>query len=169
MEPHNLLSFAPLYDTLVAIGFSRHGDASRRGQVRRRHPANCVYVIPPNALLALSGRVFQLSPRSKTPGHHLAVNFFMHSLAQERRGGAIAIVLSGTGSDGTAGKVTAIRRVMREESSIRLSRLVVFRFRLQINRDAGIGVLPLSQKILIGRPRLVVVLQGVCSGDAQRR
>jgi two-component system CheB/CheR fusion protein len=64
---------------------------------------NCVYVIPPNALMALAGGVFQLSPRGKTPGQHLAVNFFMHSLALERKGAAIAIVLSGTGADGTAG------------------------------------------------------------------
>jgi len=64
---------------------------------------NCVYVIPPNALMAVAGGVFQLSPRSNTPGQHLAVNFFMHSLAQERKSGAIAIVLSGTGADGTAG------------------------------------------------------------------
>src|SRR6202789_4014122 len=64
---------------------------------------NRVYVIPPNALMALAGGVFQLSPRGKTPGQHLAVNFFMHSLAQERKSGAIAIVLSGTGADGTAG------------------------------------------------------------------
>src|SRR5271154_4581943 len=41
---------------------------------------NCVYVIPPNALMAIAGGIFQLSPRSKTPGHHLAVNFFMQSL-----------------------------------------------------------------------------------------
>jgi two-component system, chemotaxis family, CheB/CheR fusion protein len=64
---------------------------------------NRIYVIPPNALMALAGGVFQLSPRSKTPGQHLAVNFFMHSLAQECKSGAIAIVLSGTGADGTAG------------------------------------------------------------------
>ena len=64
---------------------------------------NRVYVIPPNALMALANGVFQLSPRGKTPGQHLAVNFFMHSLAQERKSSAIAIVLSGTGADGTAG------------------------------------------------------------------
>ena len=64
---------------------------------------NHVYVIPPNALMALAGGAFQLSPRGRTPGQQLAVNFFMHSLAQVRKSGAIAIVLSGTGSDGTAG------------------------------------------------------------------
>lgn len=62
-----------------------------------------VYVIPPNTLMALSNGGFQLSPRGGTPGRHLPVNFFMHSLARERKSGAIAIVLSGTGADGTAG------------------------------------------------------------------
>ncbi len=64
---------------------------------------NRVYVIPPNAMMALADGIFQLSPRGKAPDQHLAVNFFMHSLAQERKSGAIAIVLSGTGTDGTAG------------------------------------------------------------------
>lgn len=65
------------------------------------HP-NHVYVIPPNALMALANGVFQLSPRG-VPRQQLAVNFFMRSLAAEQKSGAIAIVLSGTGADGTAG------------------------------------------------------------------
>ena len=64
---------------------------------------NHVYVIPPNTLMALAGGIFQLSPRGRTPGQHLPVNFFMHSVARERRSAAIGIVLSGTGADGTAG------------------------------------------------------------------
>jgi two-component system CheB/CheR fusion protein len=62
-----------------------------------------VYVIPPNALMAIVDCVFQLSPRDKSPGQHLAVNFFMRSLAQEEKSRAIGIVLSGTGADGTLG------------------------------------------------------------------
>ena len=64
---------------------------------------NRVYVIPPNSLMAIAGGAFKLTPRSKGPGQHLAVNFFMRSLAQERKSGAIGIVLSGTGADGTSG------------------------------------------------------------------
>ncbi|MGH9616631.1 MAG: chemotaxis protein CheB [Acidobacteriaceae bacterium] len=64
---------------------------------------NRVYVIPPNSKMAIADCVFQLSPRGKAPGQHLAVNFFMHSLAQEHKSRAIGIVLSGTGADGTAG------------------------------------------------------------------
>lgn len=63
---------------------------------------NRVYVIPHNALIAVSDGGFALTPRSKGPGH-LAINFFMRSLAEERKSRAIGIVLSGTGSDGTQG------------------------------------------------------------------
>ncbi|HEU5413450.1 MAG TPA: chemotaxis protein CheB [Candidatus Angelobacter sp.] len=64
---------------------------------------NCVYVIPPNTLMAIKRGVFKLTKRSGEPGEHLSVNFFMHSLAEERREAAIGIVLSGTGTDGTLG------------------------------------------------------------------
>ena len=46
---------------------------------------NRVYVIPPNALMAIAAGVFKLTPRGKRPGQHLAVNFFMRSLAHDRK------------------------------------------------------------------------------------
>jgi len=64
---------------------------------------NCVYVIPPNALMAISQGVFTLTPRSTEPGQHLSVNFFMRSLAEDQKSRAIGIVLSGTGADGALG------------------------------------------------------------------
>ncbi len=64
---------------------------------------NRVYVIPPDAFMAIAAGVFTLTPRSKEPGQHLSVNFFMRSLAAERKSGAIGIVLSGTGADGALG------------------------------------------------------------------
>ncbi|HET9364378.1 MAG TPA: chemotaxis protein CheB, partial [Candidatus Angelobacter sp.] len=62
-----------------------------------------VYVIPNNALIAVSDSVFVLTPRNKRPGQHLAINHFMRSLAEERKSRAIGVILSGTGSDGTQG------------------------------------------------------------------
>lgn len=62
-----------------------------------------VYVIPHNALIAVSDSVFVLTPRGRGPGQHLAVNYFMRSLAEERKSRAIGVILSGTGSDGTQG------------------------------------------------------------------
>lgn len=64
---------------------------------------NRVYVIPPDAFMAIADGAFVLTPRSKGPGQHLSVNFFMRSLAEERKSGAIGIILSGTGADGSAG------------------------------------------------------------------
>jgi two-component system, chemotaxis family, CheB/CheR fusion protein len=64
---------------------------------------DCVYVIPPNAFMSVSDGTFMLTQRSKGPGKHLAVNFFMRSLAESHGIGAIGIVLSGTGADGTLG------------------------------------------------------------------
>ena len=62
-----------------------------------------VFVIPPNAFMSISDGTFTLTPRSKGPGQHLAVNFFMRSLAESHGIGAIGIIFSGTGADGTLG------------------------------------------------------------------
>ena len=64
---------------------------------------DCVYVIPPNAFMSISESTFTLTPRSKGPSQPLAVNFFMRSLAESQGAGAIGIVFSGTGADGTLG------------------------------------------------------------------
>jgi two-component system CheB/CheR fusion protein len=62
-----------------------------------------VYVIPPDAVMALSGNKLTLTPRSEFGARHLPVDVLFESLAQQRPGTAIGIVLSGTGSDGTQG------------------------------------------------------------------
>jgi two-component system, chemotaxis family, CheB/CheR fusion protein len=53
---------------------------------------NCVYVIPPGRLLAITGGAFRLTPRSQESGQHLPVDFFMRSLAEERKSGAIGVI-----------------------------------------------------------------------------
>src|SRR3989442_1141590 len=60
-----------------------------------------VYVIPPNADVALAGEELVLVERGPQP--HLPVDSFLRSLAHERGSQAIGVVLSGTASDGTAG------------------------------------------------------------------
>ena len=68
----------------------------------RIHP-NRVYVIPANASMSISAGVFTLTPRHSEAGAHLSINFFMRALAEERKSGAIGVILSGTGTDGTVG------------------------------------------------------------------
>ncbi|MEO8635904.1 MAG: chemotaxis protein CheB [Gemmatimonadales bacterium] len=64
---------------------------------------NSIYVIPPNRDLAfLNGTLHLLEPVAPR-GQRLAIDFFFRSLAQDQHERAIAIVLSGTGSDGTGG------------------------------------------------------------------
>ena len=67
---------------------------------------NHVYVIPPNADLAiLQGTLHVMTPqRIPLPhGPHLPVDYFFRSLAADQGARSIGIVLSGTGSDGTFG------------------------------------------------------------------
>lgn len=61
-----------------------------------------VYVIPPNATMTVEAGRLKLLPRAST-GVALPINTFFESLASDLPGRAIGIVLSGTGSDGSAG------------------------------------------------------------------
>jgi len=69
---------------------------------------NRVYVIPPNVQMGILKGRLQLTPRQEDHGVHLPINFFMRSLAEERKSKAVGVILSGTGSDGTLG-LTAIK------------------------------------------------------------
>ncbi len=69
---------------------------------------NCVYVIPPNTRMTLVHGQLELAPRSRTSGKHLPIDAFFQSLATEQGPQSIAIVLSGSGNDGTIG-ITAIK------------------------------------------------------------
>jgi hypothetical protein len=50
-----------------------------------------VYVIPPNADIALEGNSLLLSPREDSRKPHLAIDFFFRTLAAQRRGQAIGV------------------------------------------------------------------------------
>jgi two-component system CheB/CheR fusion protein len=65
--------------------------------------ANHVYVVPANADLTIAGGALRLAPRTPTPGLHMPIDRFLRSLAEECGSGAIGAILSGTGSDGSAG------------------------------------------------------------------
>src|SRR6184192_1577432 len=63
---------------------------------------NQVYVIPPNA--TISNHTLQLGPRTESSrGVHMSIDHFMRALAEEQGNRAIVIILSGSGTDGTAG------------------------------------------------------------------
>jgi two-component system, chemotaxis family, CheB/CheR fusion protein len=65
--------------------------------------SNCVYVIPPNADLAiLHGKLHVLEPAAPR-GLRMPIDFFLRQLAADQKEKAIGIILSGMGSDGTLG------------------------------------------------------------------
>src|SRR5215470_6808535 len=64
---------------------------------------NHVYVIPPNATMSISNHTLQLAPRSEGRGLHMSIDHFMRALAEEQGNRAIGVILSGSGTDGTAG------------------------------------------------------------------
>lgn len=69
---------------------------------------NCVYIMPPNTYLTIAHGVFHLTPRSDRPTPFLPIDHFLRSLAQAQKHNAIAVILSGNGSDGALG-VEAIK------------------------------------------------------------
>lgn len=64
---------------------------------------NKVYVIPPNVGMRLSDGKLRLTERTGGPGPHLPIDEFFRSLAEDRGSRAVAVILSGTASDGTLG------------------------------------------------------------------
>jgi two-component system CheB/CheR fusion protein len=62
-----------------------------------------VYVIPPNASMAVAGGRLRLGPRAEVGGQHLPIDHLFRSLAEDQGGQAIGVVLSGGGTDGTLG------------------------------------------------------------------
>jgi two-component system, chemotaxis family, CheB/CheR fusion protein len=64
---------------------------------------NQVFVIPPNAMMSISGQTLHLAPREESPAMHMSVDHFMRALAEQKGNRAIGVILSGSGTDGTLG------------------------------------------------------------------
>ena len=60
-----------------------------------------VYIIPPNASLAIQDGLLAVTPRVRD--HHAPIDFFFQALSRNQNNTAIGVVLSGTGTDGTLG------------------------------------------------------------------
>lgn len=65
--------------------------------------ADSVYVIPPNRELRVVNETLKLEEPAQTRGLRLPINVLFSSLASDQNERAIAVVLSGMGSDGTLG------------------------------------------------------------------
>lgn len=70
---------------------------------------NCIYVIPPAFDMAILNGQLQLLEPVAPHGQRLTIDFFLRTLAIDQHEHAIAVILSGTGSDGTEG-IKAIKQ-----------------------------------------------------------
>ncbi len=64
---------------------------------------NCVYIIPPGKDMAIMKGALQLLEPQMIRGMRHPIDFFFRSLARDQNERAVAIVLSGAGTDGTLG------------------------------------------------------------------
>ena len=64
---------------------------------------NCVYVIPPNKSMSILNGVLHLFEPMEIRGLRLPIDFFLRSLADDRKERSIGLILSGMGSDGSSG------------------------------------------------------------------
>lgn len=74
-------------------------DAEDNLQIEADH----IYVIPPNAYLEIKESKLRVATPTETRGHRKAIDHFFRSLAEECESRCAGIILSGSGSDGTAG------------------------------------------------------------------
>jgi two-component system, chemotaxis family, CheB/CheR fusion protein len=70
---------------------------------RMKIEPNHVYIIPPNRDLSILHGVLHLLEPAAPRGLRLPIDFFFRSLADDRQGQSIGVILSGMGSDGTLG------------------------------------------------------------------
>jgi two-component system, chemotaxis family, CheB/CheR fusion protein len=107
--------------------------------------ANCIYTIPPNKFLSIRNNKLQLSETFKSNSLRLPIDFFFHSLAQEYNHEAIAVLLSGGGSDGSIG----IREIRSEGGIVMVQDPATAQFDPMIRNALATGlvdgVLPVAQ------------------------
>jgi two-component system CheB/CheR fusion protein len=96
LSPSHKSIMASLMEKQTSMAVAQIEDGTR---VRPNH----VYLNPPGMDVAIfNGRLHLLEP-VKTSAVNMPVDFFFRSLAQDQGGKAIAVILSGTASDGTLG------------------------------------------------------------------
>ncbi|MDR4493491.1 MAG: chemotaxis protein CheB [Nitrospirales bacterium] len=95
---------APDYDSLLAELLSKY-TAMPIHAIMDHMPVqpNHIYTLRHHALLTIEGGIFRLAEASSSQGRVMLIDHFFRSLGQDQGPHAIGIILSGTGSDGTAG------------------------------------------------------------------
>ncbi len=96
LDPHHKSMLVDLLGRHTAMPVVEAANGMRVG-------ANRIFIIPPNATLALRGGVLRVSKPAPAREHRRPIDTFFASLAEDQGERAVCVVLSGTGSDGTLG------------------------------------------------------------------
>jgi two-component system, chemotaxis family, CheB/CheR fusion protein len=126
-EPAGTLASVLAAATLMPVR-----EAPRKATIEPNH----VYVIPPNTLMRITGSVLEKAPRREKRDAAGPIDFFLQSLALDRKALAMAIAISGLDDDGALG-LEAIRAaggiaVVLSERSPKDSGTAVERMRLEL-------------------------------------
>lgn len=103
LDPTRKAMLAELLQRVTKMPVYEAGNGMRVGP-------NCVYVIPENVELSLAGELLCLKQPDQPRGQRLPIDVLFSSLAGNQGERAIAVVLSGMGTDGTLG-MQAIKAV----------------------------------------------------------
>lgn len=114
---------SPDYKSLMGELLSKHTEMPiYRAKNSLKVEANSIYLIPPKKNLTIFHGKLILTEQDHSRGVNLPIDIFLRSLAEDQGEKAIAVIMSGTGSDGTRG-VRAVKEaggmvmVQSEESS----------------------------------------------------
>ena len=102
---------SPDFKSLMVELLARHTDMNiyRVDETVTIKP-NCIYLIPPKKNLSIKGSKLIPSDQDPSLNIRLPIDSFFTSLAKQYESNAIAVILSGTGSDGTRGAASIKER-----------------------------------------------------------
>ncbi len=99
-----VMHLSPQHESSVAEILQK---STRMDVVRLSKPTsiqrNTVYVLPPTHSVVMYDGQLSLADLEKDRGRHIVIDLFFRTLAQAHKERAIAVVLSGTGADGSVG------------------------------------------------------------------
>jgi two-component system CheB/CheR fusion protein len=94
----------PRHDSMLAELLGRTTSVVvRQAENGMKIEADHAYVIPPNATMTVTDGHLRLEERAQHDSPHLSIDAFLCSLAEVHGPGAIGVILSGAGSDGSRG------------------------------------------------------------------
>lgn len=96
ISPHHASALPAILSRVAPIPVGEIEDGMRVRSDR-------IYVLPPNASVALSRGVLRVMPRIEVAGRPVCIDYFFQTLALERDRRAMGVLLSGTASDGVLG------------------------------------------------------------------